>query len=137
MFDKNLHFTFVLLTELHHQKVIPVPTPSSPDMMTTSSSVVETILQTSSRKGKLHDSVITNQKIELMDVTVKIEEMPLTVPCLNHGHSTTVVKKEPLNNVVVKKSPNEKVTSNKKSPRKQVPTRGEGNMKILPSISRP
>lgn len=114
---------FLRHCELHHQKVIPVPTPSSPDLVTTSSSMVETILQTGSRKGKPHDSVITNQKIELMDVTVKIEEMPLTVPCLNHGFSSAAVKTEALNNVIAKRSPNEKVTSNKKSPRKQVPTR--------------
>lgn len=100
-------------------------------MATTSSAVVEKFLQSGSRKGKLHDSVITNQKIELMDVTVKIEEIPLTVPCLNHGRSTAVVKTEPLNNVMLKKSPSEKVSSNKKSPRKQIPTRGESNIQIL------
>ena len=97
--------------------------------------MVETILQTGSRKGKPHDSVITNQKIELMDVTVKIEEMPLTVPCLNHSFSSTAVKTEALNNVIVKRSPNEKVTSNKKSPRKQVPTRGKFQYGIMvPSL---
>ena len=97
--------------------------------------MVETILQTGSRKGKPHDSVITNQKIELMDVTVKIEEMPLTVPCLNHGFSSAAVKTEALNNVIAKRSPNEKVTSNKKSPRKQVPTRGKLQYGIMvPSV---
>lgn len=105
-------------------------------MVTNSSAVVETLLQSGSRKGKLHDSVITNQKIELMDVTVKIEEMPLTVPCLNHSRSPTVVKTEPVNNVAVKKSPCEKVSSNKKSPRKQIPTRGESDIQILPTVMR-
>lgn len=105
--------------------------------MTTSSTVVETLLQSGSRKGKLHDSVITNQNVELMDMTVKIEEMPLKVPCLNHSRSATVVKTEPLNNVILKKSPSEKVASNKKSPRKQIPTRGESNMQILPTDSVP
>jgi len=108
--------------------VIPVPTPSSPDLVTTSSAVVETLLQSGPKKGKLLDSVITNQKIELMDATVKIEEMPLTVPCLNHGRNVSVVKKEPVvNNVILKKSSTEKVSSNKKSPRKQIPTRGESD----------
>lgn len=105
--------------------------------MTTSSTVVETLLQSGSRKGKLHDSVITNQNVELMDMTVKIEEMPLKVPCLNHSRSATVVKTEPLNNVILKKSPSEKVASNKKSPRKQIPTRGESNIQILPTDSVP
>ena len=94
--------------------------------------MVDTLLQSGSRKGKLHDSVITNQNIELMDVTVKIEEMPLKVPCINHSHSATVVKTEPVSNsLVLKKSSSEKVTSNKKSPRKQIPTRGESIMQIL------
>ncbi|KAJ7331230.1 histone deubiquitination [Desmophyllum pertusum] len=68
---------FLRHCELNHQKIVPVPTPSPPEMVTTSSAVVEKFLQSGSRKGKLHDSVITNQKIELMDVTVKIEEIPL------------------------------------------------------------
>ena len=95
-------------------------------MVTTSSPVVETLLQSGPRKGKLLDSVITNQKIELMDATVKIEEMPLTVSCLNHGRSGAVVNTEPVvNNVILKKSSTEKVSNNKRSPRRQIPTRGE------------
>ena len=117
-----------LLSELHHKKIIPVPTPS-PETVATPSPMVKTILHSSSRKGRLLDSVITNQKIELMDATVKIEEMPLTVPCLNHGRSSTVIKTEAtevlVNNLISKKSSVEKVASNKKSPRKQIPTRGE------------
>lgn len=101
----------------------------------TSSTVVETLLQSGSRKGKPHDSVITNQNIELMDMTVKIEEMPLKVPCINHSRSAAV-KTEPIsNNVVLKKNSSEKNTSNKKSPRKQIPTRGEFKMKILSTVS--
>jgi len=100
--------------------------------------MVETLLQSGSRKGKVHDSVITNQDIELMDMTVKIEEMPLKVPCINHSRSATVVKTEPIsNNVILKKSSSEKPTSNKKSPRKQIPTRGEFKMKTLLTVSVP
>ena len=106
-------------------------------MVTTSSAVVETVLQSGKGKGKLHDSVITNQKIELMDITVKIEEMPLTVPCLNHSHSAPVIKTEPVNSTMLKKSPSEKGLTNKKSPRKQIPTRGESNVQILPTVSMP
>lgn len=73
-----------------------------------------------------------------MDMTVKIEEMPLKVPCINHSHSATVVKTEPIsNNVILKKSSSEKPTSNKKSPRKQIPTRGEFKMKTLLTVSVP
>lgn len=98
--------------------------------------MVETLLQSGSRKGKLLDSVITNQNIELMDMTVKIEEIPLKVPCVNHSRSATDIKTElTSNNVVLKKSSSEKVASNKKSPRKQIPTRGESNMQILPIFS--
>ena len=68
-------------------------------------------------------------------MTVKIEEMPLKVPCINHSRSATVAKTEPIsNNVVLKKNSSEKTTSNKKSPRKQIPTRGESKMKILPIV---
>ena len=73
-----------------------------------------------------------------MDMTVKIEEMPLKVPCINHSRSATVVKTEPIsNNVVLKKNSSEKATSNKKSPRKQIPTRGESKMKTLSTVSAP
>lgn len=73
-----------------------------------------------------------------MDMTVKIEEMPLKVPCINHSRSATVVKTEPIgNNVILKKSSSEKPTSNKKSPRKQIPTRGEFKMKTLLTVSVP
>lgn len=69
-------------------------------------------------------------------MTVKIEEMPLKVPCINHSRSATDVKTElTSNNVVLKKNLSEKVTSNKKSPRKQIPTRGESNMQILLTVS--
>ena len=105
-------------------------------MVTTSSPVVETLLQSGPRKGKLLDSVITNQKIELMDATVKIEEMPLTVSCLNHGRSGAVVKTEPvINNVILKKSSTEKVSSNKRSPRKQIPTRGEIYITLISKLN--
>lgn len=61
-----------------------------------------------------------------MDATVKIEEMPLTVSCVNHGRSGTAVKTAAVvNNIMLKKNSSEKVSSNKKSPRKQIPTRGE------------
>ena len=71
-------------------------------------------------------------------MTVKIEEMPLKVPCINHSHSATVVKTEPIsNNVVLKKNSSEKTTSNKKSPRKQIPTRGESKRNIFPTLSVP
>lgn len=98
-------------------------------MVTTSSAVVETLLQSGSRKGKVLDSVITNQNIELMDATVKIEEMPLTVPLFNHGHST-IVKTDTLVNNVLKKNSAEKASNNKKSPRKQIPTRGRLSVTI-------
>ena len=71
-------------------------------------------------------------------MTVKIEEIPLKVPCINHSRSATVVKTEPISNIVVlKKSSSEKATSNKKSPRKQIPTRGESKMQILPTVHVP
>ena len=124
-------FSPCLPSELHHKKAIPVPTPSPPEMVTTSSPVVETLLQSGPRKGKILDSVITNQKIELMDATVKIEEMPLTVPLLNHGHSISVKTETIVNNVILKKNSAEKVSTNKKSPRKQIPTRGKNNNYVM------
>lgn len=115
---------FLRHCELNHQRVIPVPAPSPPEVVAKSSTVVETLLKSTPRKRKLLDSVITNEKIELMDATVKIEEMPLTVPYPNHSHSVRVVKTEPvINNVMSKKSSLEKPSMNKKSPRKQIPTR--------------
>ena len=64
-----------------------------------------------------------------MDATVKIEEMPLTVPLFNHGHST-IVKTDTLVNNVLKKNSAEKASNNKKSPRKQIPTRGRLSVTI-------
>lgn len=109
--------------ELHHHKVIPAPASSPPEMVT-KSGTVEALLKPTSRKRKHLDSVITNQKVELMDATVKIEEMPLTVPFPNHSHSVSLAKEDSVaNNVVLKKSCTEKASVNKKSPRKQIPTR--------------
>lgn len=114
-----------MTSELHHHKVIPVPASSPPEMVT-KSSTVEALLKPTSRKRKHLDSVITNQKIELMDATVKIEEIPLTVPFPNHSHSVSLVKADSVaNNVISKKSCTEKASINKKSPRKQIPTRGK------------
>ena len=99
--------------------------PSSPEEMATNShTMVETLLKSGARKGKRHDSIIMNENVELLDGTVKIEEMPLTVPCLNHVLSSPLIKQEGLNNVSLKKSASERLSSNKKSQRKQVPARG-------------
>ena len=112
-------------SELHHHTVIPAPASSPPEMVT-KSGTVEALLKPTSRKRKHLDSVITNQKVELMDATVKIEEMPLTVPFPNHSHSVNLAKEDSVaNNVILKKSCTEKASVNKKSPRKQIPTRGK------------
>lgn len=129
----NVHSTHWILlnyctfatSELHHHKVIPAPASSPPEMVT-KSGTVEALLKPTSRKRKHLDSVITNQKVELMDATVKIEEMPLTVPFPNHSHSVSLAKEDSVaNNVILKKTCTEKASGNKKSPRKQIPTRGK------------
>jgi hypothetical protein len=90
----------------------------SPEMVD-DSTAVELLLQ-SGTKTSPNDTAIKIEKLEIEDSSVKIEEVPLTVPKLNHAISTK--KLQPVvPNAAMKKS----ASTNKRSPRKVIPTRGK------------
>ena len=106
-------------TEIRHQREIQAPTPSPATMA--GSPLVDTIFQGS---NNARGDIQTIENIELEDASVKIEEVPLTVPHLNHAISAPVIPTKPLTGATLKKSHSEKLNFNKKSPRKCIPTRG-------------
>ena len=109
---------YLYIIALLHKKVIPPPTPS-PELID-DSTTVELILESEPKTASPSQTSIKIEKLEIEDSSVKIEEVPLTVPKANHA----VISKKIQNvvpNVTIKKSS----SSNKKSPRKVIPTRGE------------
>ncbi|XP_028517391.1 dual specificity protein kinase splA, partial [Exaiptasia diaphana] len=95
-----IYVNFCCFVDLLHKKPIPPPTPS-PDV--SSPAPVELVIDQSSN--------IKIEQLQIEDSTVKIEEVPLTVPKVNH------VPK------VLPNSTKKSSGSNKKSPRKVIPTR--------------
>lgn len=103
---------------LLHKKVIPPPTPS-PELID-DSTPVELLLESEPKTSSPSQASIKIEKLEIEDSSVKIEEVPLTVPKANHA----VIPKK-IQNAVPNAAMKKSSSTNKKSPRKVIPTRGE------------
>lgn len=110
---------FCFLSEYFHQKVLPLSATPSPECIAPSP-------KTEAAQQKVPSKLQSagHSTIQLKAVAVKLKEIPLTVPQLNHVLSAPSETKEPLASPALKKIASEKATSNKKSPRKVIPTRG-------------
>ena len=123
----------IVFSELRHPKLLPVKVPS-PEPEDTSNSIVESLLsQTTTSIPVVKQPDIKLERLDIEDLTVRIEEVPLTVPHVNNViPSDNVVEKSPSKTPPKKSTPTDsKKSSNKKSPRKIIPTRGEQD--LLPS----
>lgn len=80
---------------------------------------MELLLEADPKTSSPSQAAIKIEKLEIEDSSVKIEEVPLTVPKANHA----IIPKK-LQNAVPNAAMKKSSSTNKKSPRKVIPTRG-------------